>query len=248
MKKQRSIYVILIVLMAVSLACNTNFGVNIVKGSGNVVTEERDVGGFEKVVMSGMGKVLVTQGDEESLTIETDDNLMRYIETTVRGDTLEIGLTDDVKRKVLNPSDGLTIRLTVENLHTINISGAGSFEIEELDVDRLSMELSGAGNVQIDALTANTLEVVISGAGNVDLAGKVVTQDINLKGFGRFEASDLQSQQATVRIGGAGGAKIWALESLDVTISGAGNVDYYGDPSLTTDISGAGSVSHEGDK
>ena len=81
--KQRSIWLTLIVLIAASLACAVPFDASTVKGSGNVVTKERDVSGFDKVVVSGLGRVIVTQGDEESLTVETDDNLMQYIETLI---------------------------------------------------------------------------------------------------------------------------------------------------------------------
>ena len=94
--KRLSMWLALMVLMAASLACAVPFvGIRTIKGSGNVVTEERDVSGFDRVALSGFGEVIITQGDKESLTVETDDNLMRYIETKVRGGTLELGFTDD---------------------------------------------------------------------------------------------------------------------------------------------------------
>ena len=248
MKKQLSIWLILLLLMGTSLACSIPFGVNFIKGSGNVVTEERDVDHFNRIVISGMGRVIINQGDEESLTIETDDNLMRYIETKVQSKTLEVGFTDDVKRKVLDPSDSLIYRINVIDLNAVDITGAGSFEIDDLNVNHLDLDLSGAANVSIDSLIADDLVVTISGAGNLDLTGQVVTQEINLDGMGRYNALDLESQTAEVRIDGAGNAKIWVYESLNVIIGGAGSVDYYGNPNLTKDISGAGSVTHLGDK
>src|SRR5690242_12646963 len=54
-----------------------------VHGSGNVVTEARPVSGFDRVSVSGAGQLKVTQGDAESLTIETDDNLLPYIRSEV---------------------------------------------------------------------------------------------------------------------------------------------------------------------
>ncbi len=246
--KQRSIWLTLIVLIAASLACAAPFGVSTVKGSGNIVTEERDVSGFDSVVVSGLGRVIVTQGDEESLTVETDDNLMQYIETQVSGGTLELGFTDDADRKILDPSDSIIFRLSVIDLTALDISGAASFEIQELDADRLEMVLSGAGDVRIDSLTATDLVVTVSGAGDIELAGQVETQEIALRGLGSYDAPDLESQEATVHISGAGSADIWVLDTLDVTISGAGDVDYFGRPAVTQDITGAGSITSRGDK
>jgi len=248
MMKQRSIWYILLVLIAASLACAAPFGVSIIQGSGNVVTEERDVSGFDSVVVSGLGRVIVTQGDEESLTIETDDNLMQYIETKISGRTLELGFTDEVERNIPDPSDSIIFHLSVIDLTTLNISGAASFEIQELDTDRLEIELSGAGDVRIDSLTTTDLVITVSGAGNIELAGQVVTQEIILKGLGGYDAPDLESQEATVKIGGAGSATIWVLDTLDVTIGGAGNVEYFGNPTVTQDITGAGTITSRGDK
>ena len=42
------------------------------------LTETRDVSDFSRVDLTGVGQVFITQGAEESLTIETDDNFMSY--------------------------------------------------------------------------------------------------------------------------------------------------------------------------
>jgi acyl carrier protein len=245
--KRLSMWLALMVLIAASLACAVPFvGIRTIEGSGNVVTEERDVSGFDSIALSGFGEVIITQGDEESLTVETDDNLMRYIETEVRGGTLELGFTDD--DILLRPSKSIIFRLSVIELTALGSSGAGRFEIDELDADRLEVTLSGAGDIGIDSLTASDLVVTVSGAGNIELAGQVKTQEVNLNALGNYVAPDLESQAATVRISGAGSASIWALDTLDVTISGAGNVDYYGSPEVSQNISGVGKVTSQGDK
>jgi hypothetical protein len=243
--KRHLIWVALIVLIAASLACDIPLGVKTVRGSGNVVTEEREVSGFDSVALSGIGRVIVTQGDEESLTIETDDNLMRYIESNVRNGTLELGLA---RNTIPIPTQSIIFRVSVDDLTGLTSSGAGSFEIEELDTDRLSVTLSGAGDIGINSLSATDLAVTISGAGNVDLAGQVETQEIDMSGLGNYSAPDLKSQTASVRISGAGNAVVWVLDTLDVEISGAGNVEYYGSPTVTREISGAGKVTSRGDK
>ncbi len=247
--KRHSIWLTLIALITASLACavpSISSGIRTIKGSGNVVTADRDVSDFDSVALLGFGRVIITQGDEEALTVETDDNLMQYIETKVRGGTLELGFTED--DLLLNPSDSIIFRLSLVDLTALDASGAGLFEIDELDTDRLEVTLNGAGDIKIDSLSATDLVVTVNGAGQVELAGQVKTQEITLSGLGNYVATDLESQTATVRVPGAGSVGIWVLDTLDVTISGAGSVEYFGSPDVTQDISGVGSVTSRGDK
>ena len=69
-------------------ACINPVGVsnyNSIEGSGFLVTEARGVSGFDGITVSGAGLVIVEQTGFESLHITTDDNILRYIVTEVRG-------------------------------------------------------------------------------------------------------------------------------------------------------------------
>lgn len=243
----------LLVLAIAMTACATPFQPRLVRGSGNVVEEDREVSGFDKISMAGAGQIIITQGDRESLSIETDDNLLEYISTEVRGNTLEIDFTKDIilssgARNSLQPSAGFIFRISVIDLEMISVSGAADIESEKIKTDRFEVNFSGAGDIKVDDLNASQLTVNLSGAGNIDLAGKVETQRVNLSGLGRYGAFDLESQDASVIISGAGDAELWATETLEVVISGAGNVDYYGDPSVNPEISGLGRLQGLGEK
>ncbi|MHB9034994.1 MAG: head GIN domain-containing protein, partial [Anaerolineae bacterium] len=111
-----------------------------------------------------------------------------------------------------------------------------------------SLEINGAGDTTVSNLNGGKFKVKVSGAGNIVASGKVTTQDINLTGAGRYDASDLQSENAVVEINGAGSATVWASKSLDASISGLGDIKYYGSPQVTKHISGVGSVDSLGSK
>jgi hypothetical protein len=55
-----------------------------VKGSGNVISESRQVTEFNKIRLEGQGKVVLTQGNQSSLKVTTDDNILPFIETGVK--------------------------------------------------------------------------------------------------------------------------------------------------------------------
>ena len=254
MRRIAKIFILLFVVAAVTTACISPFQPRLIRGSGKVVVEDRKVSGFDNILVSGAGRVIITQGDSESLSIETDDNLMKYIKTEVKGDTLEIGFSDDVVfssgrgRIALDPSDGFIFRVSVIDLKGIAVSGAADFEVEKLKTDSFNISLSGAGQVSVDDLDGKSVNVLVSGAGDVKLAGRVESQVVRLNGFGRYQAFDLESQEASITISGAGGAEVWVTDNLDVTISGAGDVKYYGSPSVTPNISGVGRIQSQGDK
>lgn len=238
-------YLKIITLLIAGLFLITACGANYIQGSGNVVAEEREVGGFDRIDMSGYGEVIITQGNEESMTIETDDNLMEYIESDVRNNTLYLEFTDNT---IPDPSDTIIYRLNVINLGALELSGAGSFQVKSLDTPNLEITIDGAGKIKLDSLSTDEVSVQVSGAGDINLAGEVSKQDIRIKGAGDYSAPDLQSDQATVQIDGLGKVVVWATDSLSVKIDGAGKVDYYGSPSVTQDIDGGGNVSSLGEK
>jgi L-asparaginase/Glu-tRNA(Gln) amidotransferase subunit D len=91
-------------------------------GSGNIISETRQVSGFDAVVFSGAGHVEIVQDGSESITIATDDNVMPYVTTEVRGGTLYVGL-DFVEHGVINMTE-MNITLHVDMLESIETSGA----------------------------------------------------------------------------------------------------------------------------
>ncbi|HMX36953.1 MAG TPA: DUF2807 domain-containing protein, partial [Ferruginibacter sp.] len=78
---------------------------DITRGSGNIITESRSVGGFTGVSVGGDFDVEVKIGPETKLVVEADDNIMKYIDTRVSGNMLKIRTEDmhnyrDVHMKV----------------------------------------------------------------------------------------------------------------------------------------------------
>jgi hypothetical protein len=174
MKTNKLFLIAVFTLLIVSSACSAiNFIDNRIEGSGNVITEDRDVSDFDRVTLAGFGKVTIEQGNEESLTVRTDDNIMPYIRTEVKGDTLVLDFTGQGERRSINPSDGIEFDLVVKDLNRLDISGAGSVEVNELEAEKFLADLSGAGTLDISSLIADELVVRQSGAGTVVVSGQV---------------------------------------------------------------------------
>lgn len=233
---------LLVIVVFVLSACI----LNVVRGSGDLITETRNVSNFDRVDLSGSGELIIIQSGEESLTVETDDNLMKFVTTEVRGGTLHLGFDDD--RASTISITRLTFTLHVDDLKGLNISGSGNVEAESIETDSLDVSVSGSGDVQIDSLMADTVEARISGSGEVGLAGEAARQEIDISGSGKYRAQDLRSETLRVEIGGSGNATVWVTESLDAHISGSGSVNYYGSPTINSSESGSGTITSMGEK
>jgi hypothetical protein len=216
-----------------------------VHGSGNLVSEERQVSGFDEVSVSGEGELVLVQGNEEVLTIQTDDNLLAFIRSEVHNGRLSIG-----PRNVnLRGSERIRYQLKLKKMNALESSGSGKIEANSIKADRLALRVSGSGKMNVAHLEAQELSGHISGSGSLSAAGHAETQDINISGSGSYHASDLKSSKAEAHISGSGHAALWVTEELTAHISGSGGVEYRGDATVESHVSGSGRVRrHRGEQ
>ncbi|MCP5100461.1 MAG: DUF2807 domain-containing protein [Chloroflexi bacterium] len=214
-------------------------GCNVVSGSGDVISEEREVSEFEGVSLSGMGELTIIQANHHSVLIEADDNLMQYITTEVRDDILHIGIENGV---TIRNSESLKYVVTTPDINQLDISGSGTVLSESIDADNLELDVSGSGEITIDDLSVDALDVKISGAGDITVQGEAEHQIVTISGSGNYDSPDLASEDIEIDVNGSGKAIVWAKESLSVDISGSGNVAYHGRPRIEQSISGSGEI------
>jgi len=223
--------------------CSFASGWNTVHGSGKVVSQTRAVSGFDEVSVSGPGELNVSQSSEESLVIETEDNLLPLIKSEVSGGHLRIGPRDVNVR----PTKGIRYQLKLKNLNALALSGSIHADLGRIKTENLTLRISGSGGTEATQLEARQLSVHISGSGRTEMAGRVERQEIRITGSGRHHASELKSNQATAEISGSGRARIKVKDTLEAKIRGSGGVEYYGSPRVTRSVSGSGHVSHLSD-
>lgn len=189
-----------------------------VEGSGNVITESREVSGFNEIVLGGTGRVLVEVTGTESLTIEAEDNIMPFLESQVRNGRLVLDTTRNIA-----PTEDIIYSITAATLDGLAISGSGVVEASGVDTTDFMAEISGSGDVSVEGTTTGLLSVSISGSGE-------------------FDGESLTAPEGRVDVSGSGNAVVNVSDSLEVDVSGSGEVEYLGDPSVESDVSGSGTV------
>lgn len=212
------------------------------RGSGNLISETRRVSDFEEVEFDNVGNVDMIQDGTESITIETDDDVMKYVTTKIHDGTLY------VKRDLIGPTPTkLNVTLHVKELTGISIPGTWDVRSESLEVDRLGIKIDGTGTVRIKLLTADDLAVVVGGVGLLEIAGQVPNQTILVSGKTvTYRAGDLQSKTST--IAGTGEFTLWVTEALNMKIDGSCIMEYYGSPVVRIGKSNSCEIRNLGEK
>lgn len=211
-------------------------------GAGRLETSQVDATGVRRVEFEGVGELEIVQGEQETLKIEAEADIIDRISAQVRGETLVISLQSGFWRGSTIPTRRIHYALVVKDLESVQLSGAGSVLISGLETEQLSVELNGAGATEAVDLAARELVVRHRGAGPATFSGEVETQDVRVAGAGSYKAADLASQSAQIAITGAGDATVWATQRLQARIQGVGTIRYYGDPIVDQQINGVGQI------
>jgi hypothetical protein len=233
------ILILLLSVSAISFSCNfLNEGID---GNGVIKSENRKVSNFDMVDVSGNMQLYVTQGATHSVRIETDENLLEFIEVSESGGRLHIRPRDNFN---LDPSKEIKVYVSAPGYKGLGASGACQIYSENKlsSSNMLDIDLSGASHAEVD-VDAPKVVAGLSGASSVQLSGKTKELDLDGSGSSDIKTGDLLAETVDVDISGAGEAEVFASVKLDVHISGAGSVRYKGNPSVSQSISGAGSIS-----
>lgn len=208
-----------------------------IKGSGTKATETRTLGSFTKVSLEGAMDVYVSQGANESVRIEADDNILKVITTEISGGELEISTSESI-----SPVTPIKVWVTAKSLEGLSMAGSGTM-VTETPFTSKNFDASIAGSGDIHAnVTADNVDASIAGSGNVVLKGAAKLASVSVAGSGDVHALELATQTATVDIAGSGDCEINATEQLTGNIMGSGSIYYKGEPKVNSSIMGSGDI------
>jgi hypothetical protein len=190
----------------------------VIKGSGVMGQEKRQVDEFHSVIIEGGVDVHYQRSQKVQVEVTGDQNLLPIIKTQTRAGILTISSTGSYQ-----PQLPLAVEISGPHLKAITMDGAGDIVLKNVDENDLKVELNGSSHV-----LAN---------------GKVDRLSVSLNGSGDVDAKNLISGQADMSIAGSGEIDITAKQVLSVTITGSGDVNYYGHPEqIEKQILGSGEV------
>ena len=190
--------------------------VSTVKGHDKLTSETRAVAAFSSIEATGIGYVKLRVGEDNSVKISADKNILPLIKS-------------EVKQGVLMLS---TINATKSKTDIV-------FEVSAKTIQHLKN--SGSVAIHASGFNGGDLTVATSGVGRVTLSGRVDSLKAELSGVGRLDADALTADRVTTNLSGVGSASVRAQKSIDGNISGIGRMSWKGTATeVSTNVSGIG--------
>jgi hypothetical protein len=212
---------------------------NYTTGSGKIVSEKRMVGQFTDLSASNGFEVEVKIGPVHEVTVEADDNLIKYIRTEVSGNTLKI--RTEGLHSLSNAH--LKVYITTPELKSITASAAANVKVLDL--------VKGAGTLNFDASDAAQIEAEVdapgvnagaSSGGTLRLSGKTKNYKAEASSGGTINTKDLLAENTNISVSSGASAEVYASISLEAEASSGGNINYYGAASVKQSASSGGSI------
>lgn len=210
-------------------------------GSGNMVTKEFDLSGFDRVNVSDAFDVEITQGGSFSVVVRVDDNFVEYLDIVKRGGTLNIELRAHSFARV--NATTMEAEVTMPELTGLGLSGASDVSITGFaSSETLSVHVSGASSLRGDIESGDST-FDVSGASHVSLSGSGGDLGLEVSGASDADLAEFDVGDASVQASGASSVTVNASGTLDVSASGASHVHYLGTPTLgSVESSGASTI------
>ena len=231
----------------------------VVTGSGDLETREMDFSGFTELEVGYAFEVEISAGASYSVTITVDDNLFQHLDVSQTGETLHIGLKGNtgcrnctlraavtmpqiVAVELSGASSGTIGGFSTSDSLDVDLSGASSLDMTDMDVGVADLHLSGASNIS-GSIDTDDVAFDLSGASSLELEGSGGDASISASGASHGGLEGFQVEDADVQFSGASTGTVNASGTLDVDLSGASVLYYVNSPTLgSVNISGASSL------
>jgi len=213
-----------------------------IKGDGEIKKETRQVGSFTSLNAQGSLEIKIDYGNSGTISVEADENLLPYIETTVEEGGLSIRSKEHVN---LKSRSKMIVYVSMTQVRSLKLSGSGNINGSGAFTNDASTDISvsGSGNLSLAFNTFKELDLSVSGSGNMKLEGSSKSITAKVSGSGNIDCSNTSSDDVIAKVSGSGNIRVYPSKSIDAQISGSGDVFYKGDvQKINSKISGSGRV------
>ena len=222
----KSIKILTVAFLALATSsCVGDWTFGQVNGNGDVVVDERNVGSFDAVKGSAGLDVYLTQGDEERVVVEADENLQEIITTTVEGGTLKV-----TAQKSIGRAKSKKVHVTYRSLNRIAASsGADVIGNSLIESETLSLDSSSGADLQVE-IAAREVSVNCSSGADIRVSGRAERLVADASSGSDIKARELEVN--TCRASASSGADITVnvRERIEAKASSGGDIKYYGSP------------------
>jgi len=230
----------LIIFLSLSLNAQSWWSSKKVRGNGKVITKTRTINKFDKVNIGGSFDVNLVAGTEGRITLEGEENLLPYIETTVKNGKLKVQFKENTN---IRTTKRLIVTIPFESIDAVSLGGSGNVRVRKvIKSNEVSISIGGSGNITAN-IDTNTLKASIGGSGNITLKGNTDNFKCSIAGSGNIKAYNLDAETLKASIAGSGNIQTTVNNKIKATVAGSGSVHYKGNPNnIDTNSVGSGNI------
>jgi hypothetical protein len=210
-------FIFLFAALAIFASCSKD----VIKGSGNIITQTRSVPAFTSVETHYDVAANIRYGAAQELQVTGYENLLEILETTMENGVLKLKFNH---RYNAVRNGNVVANITLPAISKVTIHGSKDITVSNfINGNSFAALIHGSGHIKVQNSSFQHASARIHGSGDID-------------------ARTLQAKEATADIYGSGDVFINVTDRLKATIHGSGNVNYWGSPAVETNLHGSGRV------
>lgn len=231
-----------LIIASLSLFSCFNQNQHTIKGSGNLVTQKRELTeNFRKIEVSNALEVIIEQGNHSEIIVEADDNLQNSIVTKIENGILfirrENGNFSSEKPQKVYIKIPLIEEITANSASTIKTKNT-------LKGENIVLNTSSAAKIEaqleIDSIKANS-----SSASKIEIKGLALHLEVETSSAAKIEAEDLLANSVTAQASSGSKISIHPIVSLKADASSGSKIEYNNTPKqIDKTASSGGNIEH----
>ena len=226
---------VLMALLATSCV-DINFGEG-KRGNGQVVEEAREVTEEFTMVYASEGlDVYVTQGNEFSINVEADENVIELIGTDIRDGRLKVHAIENIGRATKN------VYVTLPEVEALETSsGADLIAQGTITADKIALEASSGSDLEVE-VDANEVTADTSSGADIKVSGRTNMLYADASSGADIKARGLLAKRCQADASSGADISVNVSESLVADASSGADISYTGDATVQKKKSVSGSV------
>ncbi len=209
------------------------------RGNGRVTRIEREITPFAEIHLVGSATVILEQGTNYQLHIETDENIQDLITTNISGKELKIS-----NEKSISPTK-LIVYIMTPSIEKLRVVGSGTlYSKYPIRTKTLTLNVTGSGDIKLDDVVIENIFSEVVGSGDIECFGSALNAELIVKGSGDIRKRNFLTKFCNATVSGSGDIRINVSDELYAKVSGSGDITYWGNPhKVVEQISGSCSIS-----
>ena len=223
---KKILFAVCAAMVSCSCMINVGNGGKKVYCKGPVMEKSLELSDFGSIVVNGAADVELTQADEFSVVVRANEEVFQHLNYRVEDGVLLVETLNRVQLRAkvyevyislpclemltVNGASDVNLKKgyeSSENL-SIQVNGAGDFDLQNVSVPKLSFTVNGAGDIKAEGLEVDYLAVQVNGAGDVVAAGKATEAFFGVSGAGEINVVNLEMEHWDVQRHGVASIKL----------------------------------------